>query len=157
MARFDLIETIHGGTEMAVNLTKAVGTGAPNQRSDVLLIQALFNYIGEGLGRSALGLGPEYRIPAISGVMDAETYSAIGEFQIANIRQLLINRFDGVIHPANYKGRKINLFKRPLMSITYLHLLAKDASIFQGSGEYPFQLSRMNEELAFALDAALVG
>jgi hypothetical protein len=155
MARFDIIRTSTGEIQGTVNLTHAVGTGAPNHHSDVLLIQALFKYIAEGLTPSALGLGGDYNVPDLSGKMDAETYSAIGEFQITNMRELMMKRFDGVIHPASYKNRTINLSKRPLMSITYLHLMATDASVMNGDVGYTQAIARMNLELAFALDASM--
>ena len=91
MARFDQIRTSTGTIENTVNLTYAVGTGARNTRADVLLIQTLFNYIVKGLGLRSAGLGGEYRVPEMSGKMDADTYSAIAEFQIKNLRELMMS------------------------------------------------------------------
>lgn len=155
MARFDQIRTSTGTIENTVNLTYAVGTGARNARADVLLIQTLFNYIVKGLGLRSAGLGGEYRVPEMSGKMDADTYSAIAEFQIKNLRELMMSRFDGVIHPADYNNRTIDLNRRPLMTITYLHLIAMDAAVLNGDVSYTRGIARMNPELAMYLDASL--
>ncbi|HMS07906.1 MAG TPA: hypothetical protein PKE66_00300 [Pyrinomonadaceae bacterium] len=155
MARFDQIRTSTGAIEDTVNLTHAVGTGARNERADVLLIQTLFNYIVKGLGPRSAGLGGEYTVPEMSGKMDANTYSAIAAFQISNMRELMMKRFDGVIHPADYKNRTIDLRKRPLMTITYLHLIATDASAINGDRGYTQALARMSPELAMYLDASI--
>ncbi len=155
MARFESIHTLDGQIHSTVNVSDTVGVAGRNLRGDVLLIQVLFKYIAEGLDKRAIGLGPEYNVPEATGHMDADTYSAICEFQIAHRNHLLINTFDGVIHPARYKGRKLILFGRPLMTITRLHIIAVDASLIRGDGPFPLTLARMNSELASYLDSSL--
>ena len=157
MASFDLIYLADGSMQSCVNVKKPVGTGGANLREDVLLIQVLFNYIAEHLTPGSIGLGKEYAVPEITGNMDADTFSAIGAFQLANLSALVINRFDGRIDPAKYRGRRINLVGKRLMSITYLHQLATDASVMRGSGgDYSQQLAHMNAELASYLDQSLI-
>lgn len=157
MASFDLIRLPDGTTQSCVNIKKPVGHGGANLREDVLLIQVLFNYIAEGLSPSAIGLGGEYPVPEMNGIMDAETYSAIGAFQLRNLSALLISRFDGRIDPASYRNRRINLVGKRLMSITYLHLIAPDAAVMRGTGgDYTTHLAHMNPELATYLDRSLI-
>lgn len=158
MAQFEFITLKGGQTVSTVNVRKVVGNGGVNLREDVLLIQALFKFIAEHLGPHAIfGSQSGYEVPEITGVMDAATYSAIGEFQIRNLRNLLMKTFDGRIHPASYKNREIQLQGKPLMSITYLHLVAQDASVMGGmGGDYTQDLARMNGELAMYLDRSIL-
>lgn len=155
MASFDVIYLTSGETQSAVNISAIVGNGGSNKYDDVLLIQALFNYIGKG----SLGLGPDYNMPEMSGSMDGDTYSAIGEFQLKWLSHLMIKTFDGRIHPASYKNRKLNLYggPRPLMAITLLHVLAGDAALMNGDHDYTQALASMNGELAKYLDSSLMG
>lgn len=155
MAKFDTIYLDGGDTQSAVNIHEIVGTGGVNRHDDVMLIQALFNYIG----KQSLGLGPDYNMPGVTGDMDADTYSAIGEFQMKWLSHLMIKTFDGRIHPASYKNRKLNLFggPRPLMAITLLHVLAGDAALMNGDYSYPQTLASKHAELAKYLDSALMG
>ena len=157
MAKFDLIYLTNGQTESCVNVSATVGNGGRNLREDILLIQALINYIADGLGRDVLGLEPEYDMPEINGEMDSATYSAIGQFQVRNLQYLMMKTFDGRIHPASYKNRKITLIGKPKMTITLLHTYASDASMMSGKGlNYTQQIASMNQELAIALDRSLM-
>lgn len=146
---------INGRMESAVNISGIVGFAGMNQRDDVLFIQGLFNYIANGLYPGAVGLGGEYKVPEITGVMDTDTYSAIGEFQIRNRNSLIISRFDGRFHPANYKNRRLRSNAK-LMSITLLHLMATDAAVMQGHTDYMLGMTKLNQELAFAIDRAII-
>jgi len=104
-----------------------------------------------------LGLEPEYDMPEINGEMDSATYSAIGQFQVRNLQYLMMKTFDGRIHPASYKNRKITLIGKPKMTITLLHTYASDASMMSGKGlNYTQQIASMNQELAIALDRSLM-
>lgn len=155
MAKTEVIN-INGKTELGVNVTDIVGMTGANRREDIMLLQALFNYIAKGLHPRVLGLGGSYDIPDINGEMDADTFLAIGEFQIRNASRLLMNRFDGHIHPASYKNRVIGNIKGRLMSITLLHLLAKDAAVMQGHSDYREGLIKLKPELATYLDRFIV-
>jgi hypothetical protein len=155
MAKTEVIN-IEGKTELGVNVTDVVGMTGKNRREDIMLLQALFNYIAKGLHPGALGLGGDYNIPEINGDMDADTFLAIGEFQIRNASRLLMYRFDGHIHPASYKNRVIRNIKGRIMSITLLHLMAKDAAAMQGHSDYREGLIKLKPELATYLDRFIV-
>ena len=43
---------------------------------------------------------------------------------------------DGAIHPARYEGRVIKDTNKPLMTTTYLHLLAKRHELRSGDDDY---------------------
>jgi hypothetical protein len=151
MAKTEVIN-INGKTELGVNVTDVVGMTGANRREDIMLLQALFNYIAKGLYPQVLGLGGDYNIPEISGDMDADTFLAIGEFQIRNASRLLMYKFDGHIHPASYKNRVIRDIRGRVMSITLLHLMAKDAAVMQGHFDYREGLIKLKPELAQYLD-----
>ena len=142
---------INGRMESAVNISGIVGHTGTNLRDDVMLIQGLFNYIAKGLTPQAVGLGGDYKIPEITGVMDGDTYSAIGAFQINNARQLLMQTFDGRIHPASYKNRRLRSNAKQ-MSIVLLHIMATDAAVMNGDYDYQSGMAKMNQELAFLID-----
>jgi hypothetical protein len=155
MAQFEEIN-VKGTFQSGVNVSKIVGFAGANLTEDVLLIQALFNYIADGMFPEMLGLGGDYKVPEVTGEMDADTYSAIGAFQIRNASRLLRQNFDGRIHPASYKGRVIkDVYKQPVMSITLLHIMATDAAIFRGDHSYPQALASQYSELAHYLDRHL--
>ena len=145
-----------GRTELGVNVSGIVGYAGKNYKDDVLLIQGLFNYIAKGLNRGAIGLDGLYKIPEITGEMDGETYSAIGEFQIRNAHQLLMNSYDGRIHPANYRNRSLHSTAGHFMSITLLHIMAIDAALMNGSNDYTRELASLNSELARVIDLAII-
>lgn len=141
----------------AVNVSGIVGFAGKNDFADVMLLQGLFNYIGTGLSPTVLGLGGDYNMPAITGVMDADTYTAISQFQVMNAGQLLMKYFDGRIHPASYGKRRLTFFKpRRYMSITLLHILAVDAAAMQGHHSYVQALANLDPTLAYHIDMAII-
>lgn len=146
---------INGRMESAVNISGVVGFKGTNLRDDVMLIQGLFNYISNGLTPQAVGLVGDYKIPEITGVMDADTYSAIGAFQISNARQLLMQTFDGRIHPASYKNRRLRSNAKQ-MSIVLLHIIATDAAVMNGDYDYQSGMAKMNQDLAFLIDRMIL-
>lgn len=153
-----------GGYEQyGVNIKKTVGHAGANEFEDVLLIQTMFRYISEGLGPSALGLGSDYKMPDNPGEMDADTHTTIGEFQLRNWNRLLRDRQVpfGRLHPASYRHangsyRMIRNTSKPLMAITYLHLIATDAQVMRGDGPYPDELIKMQPRLQHFFDMALI-
>lgn len=148
---------LNGHRELTLNISGIVGFGGVNHKDDVLLIQGFFNYIAKGLYPGALGLGGNYKVPGITGEMDADTYSAIGEFQIKNARNLLMNRFDGRIHPANYGNRQLHTGgNKRYMSITLLHIMATDAAVMQSDYDYMQGLAKLNSDLAYIIDMAVI-
>ena len=154
MAQFEQIN-IHGNIQQGVNIRKIVGFAGANLKEDLLLIQALFNYIAKGMFPELLGLGGDNNIPEITGEMDADTSTAIVAFQIRNASRLLRHNFDGRIHPASYKGRVIKDETKPLMCITLLHIMATDTAVFNGDHDYSQALANLNPELAHYLDQSL--
>lgn len=148
---------LNGERVLTVNVSGIVGFAGANHRDDVLLIQGLFQYIAAGLYPGALGLGGEYKIPEITGTMDADTYSAISEFQIKNAGSLLMSRFDGRIHPASYENRRLTTGgNKRYMSITLLHIMASDAAVMQSHHDYTQGLAALSPELAHAIDMAVI-
>lgn len=149
---------IDGELVSVVNISQPVGfiKDRGNLREDVLLIQGLFNYISRGLYPGAVGLGGEYKIPRMTGVMDADTSSAIGAFQLANASKLLMNTYDNRIDPAHYHHRIISSHARQFMSITWLHFLATDAAVMQSHYDYIQGLAGLNLQLALAIDQAVI-
>ncbi|MGI8810995.1 MAG: hypothetical protein ACR2IH_00510 [Pyrinomonadaceae bacterium] len=126
--KFDTIYLADGSNEPCYNVTNAVGAGGSNLFDDVVLVQAMLRLIA-GYSLSAAGLTEAgYRAPEVSGTMDNDTYTAIGQFPIANNGNLIVGTFDGRVDPAHYKGRKIH-GNHPLMTITRLHQIATDASV----------------------------
>ncbi len=150
------IINMDGERRLVVNLSGIVGFAGANRRGDVLLIQGLFNYIAGGLYPGAVGLGGEYKIPEITGLINADTYSAISEFQIQNASSLLMSHFDGRIHPANYPNRKLHSNAKRMMSITLLHIMASDAAVMQGHSDYIKGLAALQPELAAVIDQAVI-
>lgn len=154
---------LNGYEQYGVNIKKTVGHAGANEFEDVLLIQTLFKYISDGLGPSALGLGTAYTMPDSPGEMDADTHTTIGEFQLRNWNRLLRDPQVpfGRLHPASYRSvngeyRKIRNTLKPLMAITYLHLIATDAQVIRGDGPYPDELVKMQPKLQYFFDMALI-
>src|SRR6185437_14381389 len=121
-----------GSTEPCLNIQAPVGFKGVNQPDDVLLIQGLIGVIAR-LDKSWIGLNESgYSVPKPTGQMDADTYTAIGQFQIRNKDRLLMSTFDGRIDPAHYKNRRLPHGLRHMMSIMLLHQMATDASVLLG-------------------------
>lgn len=136
---------INGGREQCVNLSYSVGIGGKNHKSDGRLIQFLFNFLY--LGKQALIIHPPLMpLLPITGVFDGFTMQTILFFQASHRRHLL--SADGVIHPASYENRVIKDISKPLMTITYLHLLAKRAQLKEG-GNYLKGAKELLPELYF--------
>jgi hypothetical protein len=128
MAKKDKLN-LQGSFFDTVNLHYSVGRSADNKPDDVMLIQALFQWIGftpaTAFGQLGMSIA---QLPKITGVCDGVTQRAIVAFQRKNARNLL--NIDGVIHPASYENRRLN---RPagsrVMAITLLGDFALDAEV----------------------------
>lgn len=151
------IETINlDGREMsALNISGVVGfprkhDGNFNQRDDVLVTQGFFNFIANNISPSAIGLGGDYKVPKITGVVDADTSSAIGAFQLSCASFLMMKIYDNRIDPANYKNRHLHSERRQ-MSIVFLHILAGDAGQMAGVGRdgYIRDMMSLNDDLSW--------
>lgn len=128
MAKKDKLN-LRGSFFTTINLHYAVGRNAENRPDDVMLIQALFQWIGftPVTARSVLGVSIA-ELPKITGICDVITQRAIDAFQRKNAGKLL--NVDGVIHPASYENRRLNrTVGSRLMAITLLGDLALDAGI----------------------------
>ena len=128
MAKIDWVN-FGGHRQRCVNLTASVGKGGRNLWRDVMLIQALFAYLHNSRHAAALHL-PKNFFQSLgtalgAGNMNVATLHTIRDFQTINRKHLL--SADGNIEPAKYAGRVIegNPMTQPLMTITYLHVLAK--------------------------------
>ena len=139
MAKIDIIN-INGNKQPCVNLSYSVGVGGKNHKSDVMLIQALFYYLYFDKDAKLIGLPPFSPALALAeklsptGILDILTIQKIAFFQATHRRHLL--SADAVIHPANYEGRVIKNTNKPLMTVTYLRLLAKRMELRSGDGDY---------------------
>jgi len=130
--QYNDIQFTDGSFESALNVTDSVGYKGANKLDDVMLIQGMIALIAR-VDKKWVGLDePGYNVPKVTGEIDADTYTAIGQFQIRNKDQLLISMFDGRIDPARYKGRHLRHGMRRLMSITLLHQMTTDACVLLG-------------------------
>lgn len=167
--QYNDIQFTDGSSESALNVSYSVGYNGVNKPDDVMLVQAMIALIAK-LDKGWVGLDEAgYSVPEISGEMDADTYTAIGQFQIRNKDRLLIKTFDGRIDPAHYKGRHLRHAMRQLMSIMLLHQMATDASVLLGiptddqSDDLPYRggLVRMNPimkaKINYARDMHVIG
>src|SRR5690348_5905038 len=70
-----------------VNLRFEVGNRKPNGQADVMLIQALFKYIGASSKRPHKYTGLMAKdLPPVNGIYDNDTHNAIRKFQELNRR-----------------------------------------------------------------------
>jgi hypothetical protein len=153
MAQFERIN-FNGVEVTGINIRKIVGYAGANLVEDVMLIQTVFEYISKGIGPHVFGMEHQFKAD-FPGRLDNDTVYALGEFQIKNASRLLKDTYRR-IHPASYRGRVISAAGKPLMTITYLHMIAVDAEVMQGHASYTEELIKMQPELAFFTDKALI-
>lgn len=155
MAQFEMINFDNGNLQQGINIRKVVGWAGANLKEDVMLIQTVFEYISTGIGPHSLNMDHQFKAE-YPGKMDNDTYYALGEFQLKHASRLLKDTYRR-IHPASYKGRVIrNYNSSPLMTITYLHLVAIDAQVAHGHHDYTAELLKMQPELSHFTDKALI-
>lgn len=110
-----------------LNISESVGKGGANKTGDVMLIQAMLQYLAVAPQTPKfIGLNSADEVPEPSGEFDGKTAHAIKSYQRKYIRELL--KADGIIHPASYENRNLKRAK-PLMSITLLHIHLFDGAI----------------------------
>lgn len=154
MAQFEPIN-FDGVTEMGINIRKIVGWAGADLEEDVMLLQTVFEYISIGVGPHVFGMEQPFKAE-VRGYMDHDTLYALGEFQVKNAGRLLTDTFRRM-HPASYKGRVIrNHMTSKLMTITYLHILAQQAGMMQGSLDYTQDLLELEPRLVKFIDKALI-
>lgn len=154
MAQFEVINIAGETAKRGINIRKIVGWAGADLLEDVMLIQTVFEYISKGMGPSVFNMDHHFKAD-FPGRMDLDTYYALGEFQIKHASRLLKDTYRR-IHPASYKNRIIRNISQPVMTITLLHWFALDAAFFQGHMDYTEELLRMQPELAFYTDKALI-
>lgn len=129
MAKIE-IATFEDVKDKHVNISDIVGVGEKNERSDVMLIQALFKIVGRAdiPAKKYFGLAAK-DLPEPTGDFDNKTIQAIWAFQ-RKMSYCLLN-VDGKIHPASYKDKVIKkaFSGGRLMAITLLNLEALDSAI----------------------------
>ena len=143
------VDHINTGTQRikCINLSESVGFTGRNRFGDVLVIQGMLRLLN-AYSPSILSLGNTFALPEMTGEMDLATGQAINQFQIMQSRSLLFKYFDGLIEPAKYKGRILSRFNRgpgvKYLTITYMHILAVDAALMNGGGDYIEALQSMD-------------
>jgi len=150
--------SLNGKERYGFNVSDTVGLGGMNTTGDVLVVQAMLNYIAEGgLGLQCFGYIESLELgalPELTGTMDHETTKALAMFASLN-RPRLYGGSDLMIHPASYAGRDLNRFK-PIMKITLLHVYAVAAAKRQGDSDYTTAMLRMLPRLIpFVVNKAL--
>jgi hypothetical protein len=107
MARREII-TINEVKVRGFNVNAPVGDGGENEAGDVLLVQAMFQYLAELVELERLGLKSSDEIPAPTGRIDDRTLNAIKRYQQSAAVWSLLSA-DGLIHPADSQSRNIRL------------------------------------------------
>ena len=132
MAKFDVV-TIKGKQWLGLNIDKSVGSGGDNDRGDVMLVQAMLRYTAPFY--PYFGMEIPKVVPEVSGKVDTNTFEAIINFQ-SNWSWRLMN-LDGILHSPSYEKRNIKQTYKPLMTMTYLHILCKNTAKFYAHLKYP--------------------
>jgi hypothetical protein len=159
--KYDRIYYTDGSHDVCFNISGSVGYGGDNLFEDVMLVQSMLKLVAL-YSRGAAGLSdPDYNLPEVTGAIDADTYTAIGQFQIAHKSELMMKAFDGRIDPAHYKGRRLRRSHYPVMTIMLLHFYATDAAVMLGTSDttlvsYQKALEQLNSKLATMFDMALL-
>ena len=140
--------TIDGVQSNCFNISETVGVTGSNRAGDVMLIQAMLQYIAEGLGPQSIGLASKDNLPVASGAFDAATEHAIIRFQLSRVLSLLQQTgLAGLIHPVSYKGRNIKFMTGGnfrFMTITLLHF---DAQFVAPNVDYTKEIPRKTPQL----------
>ena len=128
--------TLSGAKFPCFNVSLPVGVGGSNAVDDVMLIQAMFRFIAERFGElSTLGITSRNDLSGLTGVLDKKTINVITRYQSRWARILLAT--NGLIHPANYANRDLNLDGTTRrMTITLLHQHCQDAAARSGETDY---------------------
>jgi len=148
MAKKDVM-TFHAGQQIinrtCVNVHFSVGGAHTdgNGPADIMLVQALFNYIGKSNPR-VLGFSRQ-SIPAIDGKIGDQTRNAILSFQRRHSHKLL--SVDGIVHPANYENRRIKMEGR-LMTITLLDQFASTEGLMNNEPDHIAGIVKLEPRLA---------
>ena len=129
MGKVDVV-TINHRPNYCFNLDRRVGRNGANLVGDVAIIQGYLKYIQPYDKLMSDGEAIPV-VPEVNGRFDSTTAEAIETYQKNFSFRLLSS--DGAIDPASYKNRNLNDVYNPLMTITFLHIHAKNANKF-----YPY-------------------
>lgn len=136
------------------NIHNLVGEPGINDPGDVMVIQAMllriafsgmpgFDPFFDKFIVSSLSL-------SVNGEFDLDTSNAIKSYQ--EFRSSFLIAGDGLIHPADYKGRTITIrlgFPVRLMTITRLHFDCVEANRFVGGKDYTMDFKLLHPQLFF--------
>jgi hypothetical protein len=87
------------------NLTNMIGFGGFNDKGDVMLIQAMLNFIIEGTGQlSKLGIKSKSDLPDVTGSFGGDTGFTIMNFQLKHL-PILTAQHSGLLFPGYYKDK----------------------------------------------------
>lgn len=140
--------TIDGAQSNCFNISETVGVTGSNKAGDVMLIQAMLQYIAEAQTPQVIGLNSKDNLPIVSGAFDAATEDAIKRYQLSRVLSLLQQTgLPGLIHPASYKGRNIKFMTGGnfrFMTITLLHF---DAQFVAPNVDYTKEIPRKTPQL----------
>ncbi len=104
------------------NVSESVGIGGKNEEGDVMLIQAIFYFLGARDGLWIFDVKSLAELTPVDGKYSNRLGRNILEYQ--KTKDHLLVSVDGLIHPANNKDRIIKFagLDDKLMTITSLHL-----------------------------------
>ena len=143
MANIEMINFGPDGEERGFNISASVGRGGDNHEGDVMLLQAMFQYIASYNERVFAGWGSKpITLPEVTGHYNHATARAITSYQ--NKWAHVVLRVDGLIHPAAYENRILaDRSSNRLMTITLLHLHACYAARNLGDNDYTQTIPRL--------------
>jgi hypothetical protein len=104
------------------NVSESVGIGGANKIGDVMMIQAMFRYLGMHDRFWVIGVDSLAELPEVNGKYTGKLGRIILNFQ--KKYDYLLLSVDGLIHPASNQDRNIKFSSgdnNRLMTITLLH------------------------------------
>ncbi len=131
MATREVITTITRnlkGVRRGFNISATVGTRGRNNKGDVMVVQALLQFIAIGSPKLAGDAPP---IKKVNGLFNLETDRAIRWFQ-RRFDFILLGQ-DGLVHPASFKNRIIKTGGKQMM-ICQLNYYAHESSVLLSEG-----------------------
>jgi hypothetical protein len=132
MAKSELIK-IDDFEMWGFNVSETVGIGGKNEEGDVMLIQAMFYFLGAHGELSSMGVKSLAELTGVDGKYSNRLGQIILNYQ--KTKDYLLLNVDGLIHPASYKDRNIKFEGEGnlLMTITCMHL---DMAVGSFNGDY---------------------
>ncbi len=129
------------------NLSAWVGNGAFNLKGDVLLLQAMINFIVEGhRDFSMVGIKSDTDLPDLNGRFDHLTLWAIMKYKYRWMRLLWFEPIDTVL-PIDYTKFKFTEADTRRPTITMLHQHCMDAAGRLNEADYTVAMPKMFPEL----------